>query len=169
MNPVTRSSFHAGRTMLAALAVIIVGLVLLWGLSALITKRHNARITPASGGVVEVGDAARLTAQFDRGGGVPIYFPDVSGNAERSVYLVHTDGPSDKGWTAFDARVPGKASSCQWRWNDDAGNFDASCDPERHSDAHGTGLAHYPVKVVQGKIQVDLTSPLGPASTTPAG
>lgn len=152
--------------MIMALIVIVVGILVLWLVSVWLTNRHNERMATDSGGVVELGDATRLTAQFDRGGGVPIYFPDVSGNAERSVYLSHAEGPSDEGWTAFLAQVPGEPSSCQWEWNDDHARFDASCDPDRHADAHGEGLEQYPVEVVQGKLQVDLRSPL-PAAAPP--
>ncbi len=150
--------------MIMALVVIVVGILLLWAISAWLTKRHNDRVVTDSGGVVELGEATRLAAQFDRGDGMPIYFSDVSGNDERSVYLIHESGPSGEGWTAFSARVPDEDAACQWQWNADEERFDASCDPDRHAPADADGLEQYPVEVVGGKLRVDLRSALPAAS-----
>lgn len=85
-----------------------------------------------------------------------MYFPDVSGNDQRGVYLAHSGARSDRGWTAFRAQVPGEDPSCQWEWNVRTDRFDASCDVSRHVDANGTGLEHYPVSVTKGRLVLDL-------------
>ncbi len=167
MSPVERSSFRAGRTMIMSLVVIAIAVAVLWGASVLLTNRHNARVVTDSGGKVELGKSSKLVAQFERGGDIPMYFPDVSGNAQRAVYLTHAGGHAAKGWSAFLAQVPGETSSCQWTWNRSDRRFDASCDPNRHADARGTGLVHYPVEVVRGKVQVDLGK--GTRTSTAAG
>lgn len=151
-----------------ALVVITVGILALWAASAWLTKRHNARVATDSGGIVELGSAAGLSAQFDRGDGAPIFFPDVSGNEERPVYLTHAGGPSEEGWTAFAAQVPDEPASCRWEWNPDSERLDASCDPDRHAAADGEDLEQYPVQIVDGKLRVDLRSPL-PAAADPDG
>ena len=138
-------------------AAIVAGVVLLWVASAALTARHNRQVGDgASGGVVELGNASRLAAQFDRGDRVPMYFPDVSGNARRAVYLVHEGRRSSTGWTAYLAQVPGEDDSCQWEWNTETGRLDASCDPQRHAGADGGGLKQYPVVVQDGKLRLDL-------------
>lgn len=151
--------------------MILLGIGVLWGASALITNRHNSRVaTQTVGGVVDLGSASKLLAQLERHDGVPIYYPDVSGNAARAVYLTHRGDRSSTGWTAFLAQVPGKDASCQWAWNKKTGRFDASCDATRHADRHGDGLLQYPLRVRKDRIRVDLTvnpsDPSNPSTTT---
>lgn len=149
---------------------IVVGVVVLWLASAALTARHNRQTGfEVTGGVVELGSASRLAAQFQRGGDVPMYFPDVSGNAQRSVYLTHSGRRSATGWTAFRAQVPGEDASCQWEWNTDTARFDASCDPTRHAPSTGTGLEQYPVTVHDGKLRLDLRHAGAATTTTAAG
>lgn len=156
MSPIRRPPPFNGRMLVIAAAAIVVGVAVLWAASAALTARHNNRSGQISaGGIVELGDAGRLAAQFQRGGDVPIYFPDVSGNDRRAIYLVHDGGASATGWTAFLAQVPDEAPSCQWEWNADTDRFDASCDASRHADRWGTGLEQYPVKVVDDKLRLD--------------
>ncbi len=170
MSPIAKPPPFSGRTLVIAGVAIVVGVALLWVASAALTARHNNQTgTVATGGVVKLGDASRLAAQFRRGGDVPIYFPDVSGNARRAVYLTHTGAPSATGWTAFRAQVPGEDTSCQWEWNTDTGRFDASCDPTRHAPRDGAGLEQYPVTVQDGKLRLDLRSAHRATSTTAPG
>lgn len=152
-----------------AAAGILVGVVLLWLASAALTARHNHRTGGINaGGVVELGNASRLAAQIRRGGDAPIYFPDVSGNNRRAVYLAHKGPGSASGWTAFLAQVPGATPSCQWQWNPTTRQLDASCDAQRHASGEGTGLVTYPVTVVKGKLRVDLRAQ-DRTTTTPPG
>lgn len=168
MSPVRKPPPFSGRTLVIAAAAILVGVALLWAASAALTARHNHRTGGiGAGGVVELGNASRLAAQIRRGGDVPIYFPDVSGNDRRAVYLAHKGPGSNAGWTAFLAQVPGAAPSCQWQWNPTTRRFDASCDERRHASAEGTGLVTYPVTVVKGKLRVDLR-PQDSTTTTSA-
>lgn len=156
MSPIRKAPPFNSRMLVIAAVAILAGVAVLWVASAALTSRHNSRTDrTTSGGVVELGSAARLAAQFQRGEDIPLYFPDVSGNARRSVYLVHDGGRSTAGWTAFRAQVPGEDPSCQWEWNTDTAHFDASCDGTRHADADGSGLEQYPVNVVDGKLRLD--------------
>ena len=73
----------------------------LWGASAMLTNRHNDRSAARTvGGVVSLGSASKLLAQLERHDDVPIYYPDVSGNAARAVYLTHRGDRSTEGWSA---------------------------------------------------------------------
>ena len=158
MSPVAPSSGHATRALTLTFAIVIVGMVVVWGASSLITKQHNSRASHGTiGGVVDLGSAKRLASQVDKGNGIPVYYPDVSGNSARSVYVSHIPGSATKGWSAFLAQVPGHAPSCLWEWNRATGRFDATCDKSLHADKHGAGLQHYPVTVKKGSVQVDLT------------
>lgn len=154
--------------MLLTFAVVVVGMLLVWGASVMLTSRHNNRVpTEAVGGEVHLGSAEAMRATIDEGDGAPIFLPDVSGNNIRGVYLNHDGDDLTTGWRAFLAQVPGQASDCMWDWNRASGRFDASCDETLHADALGTGLTQYPVRVEKGRLTVDLT--VRPSTTSIAG
>lgn len=165
MSPVAPSSGHASRALVLSLVTVILGMAVLWGASVLLTSRHNQRAPHSTvGGVVDLGDASKLARTIARDGGVPVYYPDVSGNNARSVYVVHKGSNPTKGWSAFLAQVDGEPASCLWSWNHSTKQFDATCDAKRHADREGTGLVQYPVEVTNGRLKVDLT--VSPSGTT---
>ncbi len=170
MSPVAPSSGHASRALVLSLVAVVVGMAAVWGASVLITSRHNQRATQKPvGGVVDLGPAVKLAGRISRDGGVPVYYPDVSGNNARSVYVTHRGTDPTTGWSAFLAQVPGEASSCLWTWNRSAGHFEATCDTSRHADRHGSGLVHYPATVRDGHLKVDLkVTPTTTSSSTAA-
>lgn len=168
MSPVAPSSGHATRALTLAFTAILVGMLALWGASALFTTQHNSRAPQRSvGGIVDLGPAKSLARQIERGKGVPLYFPDVSGNSARSVYVAHRGTSPDTGWSAFLAQVPGKPNSCLWQWNTKQKAFEATCDPTLKADRSGTGLTHYPVRILKGRLKVDLTVRATTTSRTP--
>lgn len=167
MSPVAPSSGHATRALTLAFAAVAVGMLALWGASALVTSRHNNRVPNRSvGGVVDLGPAKSLARQIEHGNGVPLYFPDVSGNNARSVYVSHRGTSLNTGWSAFLAQVPGKANSCLWQWNTKLKAFQATCDATMTADHLGTGLTQYPVRVTKKRLRVDLTVQTTVRSTT---
>ncbi len=98
MSPVAPSSGHASRALVLSLVAVVVGMGAVWGASMLITSRHNQRAAQTSvGGVVDLGRATKLAGQISRDGGVPVYYPDVSGNNARSVYVTHRGTDPDHG------------------------------------------------------------------------
>lgn len=156
MSPVAPSSGHASKALLLSGATILIGMLAVWGASVLLTNRHNSRAPERTlGGVVKLGDAKNLAKKIDSARR-PIFFPDVSGNHERDIYLQHRGTDPKTGWTAFLVAVPNAESGCVWEWNDGLDRFDASCDSGRHAPADGAGLVSYPVKVEEGTIKVDL-------------
>lgn len=158
MSPVAPASGHASRAMILTFAVVVVGMLLVWGASVALTSRHNNRVqTEPVGGEVNLGDAKSLRAGIDKGDGAPIFFPDVSGNNARGVYINHEGDDLTTGWVAFLAQVPGEAADCLWQWDQKSGRFTTSCDSAKHADAMGTGLKQYPVHITEGRVKVDLT------------
>lgn len=158
MSPVAPSSGHASKALLLAGATILIGMLAIWGASVMLTNRHNARAPHRTlGGVVTLGKAEKLAEQIDKARS-PIFFPDVSGNHERDLYLQHRGSDPNTGWSAFLVAVPDAPEGCVWKWNDGRDRFDASCDPGRHAPADGAGLVSYPVRVEEETLKVDLRS-----------
>lgn len=160
MSPVERSSGHATRALLISFGTIALVVLLLWGVSVWLTNRHNSRAPSGTvGGVFTAGPASHLLDEI-HSGGQPLYFGDVSGNDRRPIVLSHTGNADDTGWHAFLAIVPDAPASCVWNWDRAGSRFTASCDANRHLDVAGTGAEQYPVKVVNGKVEVDFTAPV---------
>ncbi len=168
MSPVAPSSGHASRALLLAFATILVGMAALWGASVLLTNRHNGRAgTRQLGGIVKLGSVSKLAEQIDTAR-QPIFYPDVSGNHERDLYLQHRGRDLGTGWSAFLVAVPDAPDGCIWKWNDGLDRFDASCDRSRHAPADGAGLVRYPVTVRDDHVEVDLRSNTpGPGTVAP--
>lgn len=168
MSPVAPSSGHASKALLLAGATILVGMLALWGASVLLTNRHNGRAGARTlGGVVSLGKADTLAKSIDKARR-PVFYPDVSGNHERDLYLQHRGTDPKTGWTAFLVAVPDAPAGCVWQWNDGLDRFDASCDAARHAPPDGAGLVRYPVRVEEDTVRVDLRSSTpGPGTTAP--
>lgn len=167
MSPVAPSSGHASKALLLAGATILVGMLVLWGASVLLTNRHNDRAgTRTLGGIVTLGKAETLAKSIDKARR-PVFYPDVSGNHERDLYLQHRGTDPEAGWSAFLVAVPDAPDGCVWQWNDGLDRFDASCDPDRHAPADGAGLVRYPVRVEDDTVKVDLRSSTPGPGTTP--
>ena len=117
-----------------------------------------------SGGKVEVNiggtdfrdlDAVRISAEIaDRG---PILFSDVAGG-DRDIILQHLGTDPATLWLAFDARRPGDARDCFFRWRDDSSTFVNTCDDNDVVDESGTGLDQHPVEVIDGEVRVDINA-----------
>jgi hypothetical protein len=126
---------------------VVIGLVLLLGL-AILSSRGTVKLQGDP-----VFDAGRVDSQapaIRRGG--PIPFPDVAGG-DRTVYLQHLGEDDDRGWLAFDARVPGERA-CVVNWVPEEEVFEDDCG--RRFPPDGEGLRRYPVTVDDGRLTVDL-------------
>ncbi|MCB1031002.1 MAG: hypothetical protein KDA95_06655 [Acidimicrobiales bacterium] len=166
MSPVDQSRNHVGR----AASVTLVAIVVLGGAMFLAAKL----ISPKTGlgeGKVQLGDATfqggsaeRLSKEIAKGG--PIFYGDVSGNKERDIILQHIGNDTDSGWYAFRAAPANKDRDCTWTWQPDEEIFRARCDESLTAPADGKGLQRYPVKVVDGRLDVDLNAEARTATTT---
>lgn len=115
-------------------------------------------------GTVEV----RLgTDTYDAGGaeararniaeGGPLLFSDVS-SGDRDIFLQHLGDDPATGWSAFDARRPGRGRDCTMEWQTATRTFRDPCDGTE-IPADGEGLLSYPVTITdKGKVVIDLSA-----------
>ena len=133
--------------MLLGVTGVVIGLVVLAGL-AVLARRGDVELQGSP-----VFDAGRTDSQapaIERDG--PIPFPDVAGG-DRTVFLQHLGDDEERGWLAFDARVPG-SPDCAVNWVAEAEAFE-DCTGRRYPP-DGEGLRQYPVTVDDGRLTVDL-------------
>jgi hypothetical protein len=160
VSPVARrqGGAHTSRAVLVAVAGVVAAL----GVAFLVADL-------ASRGDVEVnlGDerfgAGRTEnlARIIEEDGEPILFPDPA-NFTRAVYIDHSGGDPDSGWTAFGAFVPDDPG-CALVFDPEVDAFVSDCDPSVTFPRSGAGLRQYPVEVSDGELYVDLQDP-APAS-----
>jgi hypothetical protein len=169
MSPVERSRSHAGRALaVSGVAIALVALVL-WGVATFASQQSSLDLGIGDQ-TFQGGRARPLAAEIDDRG--PILYGDVSGTKERDLILQHLGDDPEEGWYAFRAQPPDKDRDCVWEWQEDEELFRARCDPDLTAPADGAGLERYPVKVVDGKLDVDLnfddrpTTTLGPSTTS---
>lgn len=130
-----------------ALLVGLAAVVLAVGLIALVLVIGNAG-SGGGDGEFRSADAEELVRLQERDG-VPALFPDPVGGRQ-PIFVWHTGGDPDEGWVAYDALVDG----CPLELDREAEVL-RSCDGEEFPFS-GEGLAQYGVRVVDGRIAVDL-------------
>jgi hypothetical protein len=102
--------------------------------------------------VFTVGRAASLAESIERDG--PLLFPDpLRRSAGRNLFVQHLGDDPDGGWLAFEAQVDDP--NCQVEWDSRERQFTDPCTGETFP-ADGGGLRHYPAKVDDGRLVVDL-------------
>ncbi|MEO9224153.1 MAG: hypothetical protein ABI276_04100 [Acidimicrobiales bacterium] len=169
MSPVQPSSGHATKALLLALVAVLVAIGVLYGASVLLTNRHNSQIREgAVGGVVTVGKVSQL-AKHVNGDNQPTFYPDISGNKLRDLWVQHVGSDLKTGWVVFAAQVPDEPDGCAWAWQRNQRRFEATCDRSKVLAADAPGLYHYPVTVKGGKLRVDLSVTPGQVPTGPPG
>lgn len=155
MSPVARSSGHAGRALVisgVAVVVVIGGLLL----AAVLVNRQSSTSLRLGDSTFQGGSAERLADEIaDRG---PIIYTDVSGSANRDIILQHLGTDVTRDWYAFRAQPPRKPRSCTWQWQRSMRRFEARCDRALTAPADGRGLERYPVRVVDGRLDIDLNA-----------
>lgn len=171
MSPVQQTSGHATRALLLAVSTVGLVILVLWGASVFITHRHNGRNPSGTvGGQFDAGKAEKLANEI-HDHHQPVFFPDVSGNHVVNLYVQHVGSDPRKGWVVFDVQVPRAKTGCVWRWQSDDHRFRASCDRRRTLAADAPTVDHYPVRVVKGRLKIDLTtnpSKSGPSKSGPS-
>jgi len=153
MSPVARSGGHATR----AIGVATVAVVLVMGglfLAAVALSGQDGQSVRLGDSTFQGGSAERLAAEIaDQG---PIIYPDVSGGRDRDLILQHLGDDHRRGWYAFRAQPPDKPRDCTWQWRAEQRRFRARCDHDLTAPADGRGLERFPVKVVDGRLDIDL-------------
>ncbi|HWJ61399.1 MAG TPA: hypothetical protein VNS19_05480 [Acidimicrobiales bacterium] len=168
MSPVDQSRNHVGRAATVALVgVVVLGIAL--GLVTLALGGRNSTDLNIGDQTFQAGSAEKKAELIAESG--PILYADVSGRKDRDMILQHIGDDPAKGWHAFLAAPIDKARDCTWIWQPDEELFRAKCDEELTAPADGKGLPQFPVKVVDGQLDVDLNAEARAAasSTTTGG
>lgn len=155
MSPVQRTTGHGGRALLVAAVAIVVLAVGLWGASLLASNQSSLDVGLGDQ-TFQGGSAGRISANIAEDG--PIIYPDVSDERDRDIILQHLGSDPDEGWYAFLARPADKDRGCYWDWQDERRLFRASCDHSLTAPADGAGLTQFPVRVIDGRLDVDLNA-----------
>jgi hypothetical protein len=146
----------------STVAIAAIGLILF--LAATVLSDRNSTELRLGDATFQGGDAERLAEEIaDRG---PILYPDVSGSNERDLILQHLGSNPNERWYAFRAQPPDKDRECTWEWQEDVQIFRAKCDVSLTAPADGKGLERYPVRVEDGKLDVDLNAADRTTTTT---
>ena len=163
MSPVDQSRNHVGRAATVALVgVLVLGLAL--GLVTLALGSRNSSDLNIGDQTFKAGNAEKKAELIDESG--PILYADVSGRKDRDMILQHLGSDPAKGWHAFLAAPIDKARDCTWIWQPEEELFRAKCDEDLTAPADGKGLPQFPVKVVDGQLDVDLNAEARAAGST---
>ncbi len=155
MSPVQRSSGHTGRALVVALIGVVVLAAGLWAASLLASNQSSIDVGLGDQ-TFRGGDVERLAAEIaDRG---PILYGDVSGSRDRDIILQHLGSDPNEGWHVFLARPANKGRGCYWDWQEKRRLFRASCDHSLTAPRDGAGLTQFPVRVIDGRLDVDLNA-----------
>ena len=111
----------------------------------------------------KVGRIGPLADRIERDG--PLLFQDLLIGGSRDIYVNHVGSVDEIGWVAFDARVPGSDRSCTLVWNGAQQVFADPC-TKATIPADGGDLPHYPTRVDDGVLIVDLTPGGNPGQGT---
>lgn len=164
MSPVAPSrGSHTGRAALVAL----VGVIVLFGALGLATFALKDTRSPdlrLGDQQFSAGDAKGLAEGIRKDG--PRLYGDVSGRKERDMILQHLGPNPRKGWHAFLAAPVDKPRDCTWEWQASRRIFRARCDRSLTAPADGKGLPKFEVRVVDGRVKVDLNADQRRSTTT---
>jgi hypothetical protein len=163
MSPVDQSRAHVGQAAAVALVAVVL-LVLGAGAFALLNRDTPSTDLRLGDQTFQGGSTERLAKEIAERG--PIFYGDVSGNKERDIILQHLGDDPSKGWYAFRAAPVDKDRECTWQWQADEDLFRAKCDESLTAPADGEGLEQFPIKVRDGRLDVDLNAEARAATTT---
>lgn len=164
--PVRETKASNPRSLAFAIGGLVVAVVLLLGLVFGISKATESgkiELKPGTTGFA-VGNALLKASLVEQDG--PFLFSDVA-NGQRDIFVQHLGSDPRTGWSAFDARLPGKSRDCTLQWQRDRREFKDPCD-QSTVPADGGSLPHYPVNVSgDDQLSVDLRSDRGTSTTSP--
>jgi hypothetical protein len=114
--------------------------------------------TSSSKAAFDVGPAASRADAISRDQ-TPLFFNDTA-TGSRPIVVNHLGSDPKQGWIAFDAAN----GSCVLTWHRETQDF-TDCNGA-HVPADGTGMHHYPAKVDNGDVIVDLSLDATTTTTT---
>jgi hypothetical protein len=163
VSPVDQSRNHVGRAATVALVGVIV-LAIALGLVTLAIGNRNSTDLNIGDQTFQAGNAEDKAELIAKDG--PILYGDVSGRKDRDMILQHIGSNPSKGWYAFLAAPIDKGRDCTWIWQPEEELFRAKCDESLTAPADGKGLPQFPVKVVDGQLDVDLNADARASAST---
>jgi len=166
MSPVKQTKARNPRSMVLAVAGIVLGVVLILVVFvvAVPSLSESGKVEVKLGSDTYSPGSAEAKAETIAQDG-PILLPDISGRNQRDIYLQHLGDDPSTGWYAFDARRTGQSRSCSLEWRSERQQFEDPCDGAVVS-ADGAGLIAYQVTVDDdGNLVIDLNTD-DPATTT---
>ncbi len=164
MSPVDQSRNHVGRAATVALVSVVV-LAIALGLVTLALGSRNSTDLNIGDQTFQAGNAEKKAELIEKSG--PILYADVSGRKDRDMILQHIGTNPEKGWYAFLAAPIDQSRDCTWIWQADEELFRAKCDESLTAPADGKGLPQFPVKVIDGQLDVDLNAEARAAASPP--
>ena len=137
----------------SVIALTIAALILWWAVRLASNNPEIAKLGPE----VFRFDAEDLAEEIDDRG--PFLLKDPL-NRGRELYVQHTGGSPKRGWQAISAYAGDIDVECLLQWEEDDEAFVDPCTDKTYP-ADGEGLTRYPVKVVDGRVEVNLKT-VGP-------
>jgi hypothetical protein len=161
VSPVARSQAHAGRALLVASVGVVLVIGVAIGLSIL-ANRGDVDVRLGDETFAKQ-DASNLAEKIAEEG--PVLYADAA-SGDRDIVVQHLGPGNDTGWIALAARPAGVPRNCTIQWQpddevfrllDEHGDETADCDG-REFPADGEGLPSYPVRVTDGKLDIDINA-----------
>jgi hypothetical protein len=163
MSPVQPTKTRSPRSMVLAVAGIVLGIILVLGVFvfAVPSLTESGKVQVKLGpDTYDAGPSESRAKTIAQDG--PLLFSDVSGG-QRDVFLQHLGDDPATGWYAFDARRPGQGRDCPLDWDAATQQFRDRCDGTT-VPADGAGLITYTATVTDnGRVVVDFK---GDSTTT---
>jgi hypothetical protein len=150
--PVAQTRGHAGKALLIAGVSVALLLGLAWGVAVLASEGD---VTVNLGDEeFDAGQVENLAERIEDDDGLPFLYPDLV-NRDRHLFVQHTGDDPDEGWTAFSAFDP-ERPECLIQIDREAKALVDGCDPDVTYPLDGTGLRHYPTRIDDGRLYVDI-------------
>jgi hypothetical protein len=170
MSPVARRQRgHTGRALGVAAAGVGLAVALAFGVAALANQGQvDVRLGDDT---YPAGNAEGRADEIAETG--PFLLPDLAGG-QRDIVLQHLGTDPDEGWLALAARPAGVSRDCFVQWQADEAEFrlldgegeeSGDCDG-RSYPADGGDLPRYPVRVVDGDLEIDINADARATTTT---
>jgi hypothetical protein len=161
VSPVARSQAHAGRALLVAAVGVALVMAVAIGV-ALLASRGDVDVRLGDETFADQ-DASNLAGKIADDG--PVLYADAA-SGDRDIVVQHLGDDEESGWVAMAARPPGVPRNCTIQWQaddetfrllDEHGEETDDCDG-RTFPADGEGLPTYPVRVADGKLDIDINA-----------
>jgi hypothetical protein len=156
MSPVARrqGGAHTGRAVLVAVTGVVIALGVAYGV-AMLASRGDVQVNLGDDRF-NAGNVENRAESVEDGG--PVLFPDVA-NFERSIYIDHAGDDPERGWLAIGAFEPDRPE-CSVTFVREDDQYVSDCDESVTFPRSGQGLRGYPTEVVDGRLFVNLQSPV---------